>query len=213
MRSMEAAIPLVLAYGAGCISFALLVGRARGVDIRAHGSGNPGATNVGRVLGPGWGRLVLTLDLLKGLLPALLLPPVAFAVDPVGRTPLVAAAVLGHVFPATSGFRGGKGVATLVGGLLALDPVLALVSVAVHVVVKRGLGVVSMASIALAWSFPAAQGAVVALGWGAGRYTHGVVVMVALALLITVRHADNIRRMREGTEDRYDDGSEADGAS
>lgn len=197
-----------LAYACGCLSFALLAARLRGVDIRAHGSGNPGATNVGRVMGAGWGRAVLVLDILKGFAPAwLLTAPMdvpGWVSDAEGRALLVSAAVVGHVYPIWAGFRGGKGVATLVGGLLAFDWVLALVAVAVHVVVKKGLRFVSLASVALAWSFPAAQ--LVAAGLDLeGRRTDGVLVMVGLAVLVTVRHADNFRRLKAGTEDSIDE--------
>jgi glycerol-3-phosphate acyltransferase PlsY len=185
------------------------VARAHGVDIREQGSGNPGATNVSRVLGRGWGRLVLALDILKGYLPVLLLPAVpvpgapAWLVDGGGRTLLAAAVVLGHVFPATAGFRGGKGVATLIGGLLALDPLLALASVAVHLLVRKASGFVSVASVAMAWAFPALQLLLPALGLAAAGRRDGAGVMAALALLITLRHAPNFARIRSGTESRH----------
>ncbi len=211
-RPMSAPWSIALAYAIGCVSFASLAARVRGVDIRTVGSGNPGATNVGRALGRGWGRAVLLLDVAKGAVPvALLRAPAAdlgladapWVVDADGSVLLLAAAVLGHVYPATSGFRGGKGVATLIGGALALDWVLALVAVAVHVVLKKGLGYVSVASVALGWSLPAAQLVGRALGWE-GRVLDGTGVLAALALLITLRHRDNFRRIRAGTEDKYD---------
>ena len=107
---MNPYLAALLAYAIGCVSFAGIAARLRGVDIRAFGSGNPGATNVGRVLGRPWGVAVLVLDVLKGLLPVLLLTGPSLLVDPGGRSVILAAAVLGHVYPVTSGFRGGKGV-------------------------------------------------------------------------------------------------------
>ena len=203
------ALWLLVAYAIGCVSFASLVARAHGVDIREKGSGNPGATNVSRVVGRGWGRIVLVLDILKGLLPVLLLPAVpvpaapAWLVDSEGRALLAAAVVLGHVFPVTAGFRGGKGVATLIGGLLALDPLLAAAAVAVHFLVRRLTGFVSLASVALAWTFPALQLALPALGLLPPGRRDGAGVMAALALLITLRHAPNFARIRSGTESRH----------
>lgn len=210
---MRAALSLLLAYALGCISFAALAARWKGVDIRAHGSGNPGATNVGRVLGRRWGRAVLLLDIAKGALPVLFLtaPPAALGagalpgwlVDPAGRTLLAAAAVLGHVYPATSAFRGGKGVATFVGALLALDVLLALLAVLAHVAVRKGMGYVSLASVVLVWTFPLAQTVARLLPDHAGRFTDGAAVLALLALVVTVRHRDNFRRIRAGVEDRY----------
>jgi glycerol-3-phosphate acyltransferase PlsY len=181
---MGVLLPLALAYAAGCISFASLVARAHGVDIRSQGSGNPGATNVGRVLGQRWGRVVLALDMLKGFLPVVLLrvdPPFAaspWLVDPEGRSLILACAVAGHIAPITAGFRGGKGVATAVGGLAAFDWALTLVAAATHLLVRR----------------------VSATGW---RTTGGVAVTAALAALITLRHAANFGRIRAGTESRH----------
>jgi len=210
---MDPWLAVLVAYLVGSVSFAGLVARARGVDIRAHGSGNPGATNVGRVLGRPWGALVLLLDVLKGLVPALLLPGPAWTIgpgpdDPSGKVSIATAVVLGHCFPMTSGLRGGKGVATLLGAQYALDPLLALGATLVHLVVRKGLGYVALASVALAWTFPLAQWVI----WGASgalgdRFTGGPAAMLLLALLVTARHAGNFRRMRAGSEDRYDDPS------
>lgn len=206
MTPMEPWLAVLLAYAAGCVSFAVLVGRWRGVDVRAHGSGNPGATNVGRILGRGWGAAVLALDLLKGLLPVALLGtpwPAApgWFLDGAGRVPVLAAAVLGHVLPVTAGFRGGKGVATFVGGGLAFAPWPTLLAVAAHLVVKRAAGVVSLASLVLVWLVVA----LVALQpWWGGAPRDGAGTLAALALLITWRHKDNLRRMREGREHGYD---------
>lgn len=211
---MGAVASLFLAYAVGCISFAALAARWRGVDIRAHGSGNPGATNVARVLGRGWGRAVLLLDLAKGAVPVLLLaaPPPdlglgasvpGWLVDPAGKVLLAAAAVLGHVYPVSSGFRGGKGVATFVGALLVLDVLLALLAIALHAAVRKGVGYVSLASVVLVWTFPLAQLCARLLPDRGGRFADGVGVLALLALVVTLRHVDNFRRIRAGVEDRY----------
>jgi len=212
-------LSIALAYAVGCISFATVVARMRGVDIRALGSGNPGATNVGRVLGRSWGLLVLLLDVAKGFVPVWLLrAPLdgllgegslpTWVVDPEGRVLVLAAAVVGHVCPVTSRFRGGKGVATFIGGALALEPVLALLAAATHLIFKKVLGYVSLASIALVWALPLLQWGASAAGLD-GRFVQGPGVLAMLALLVTVRHRDNFRRIREGVEDRYDDRDDA----
>jgi len=211
---MGAVTALCIAYGLGCVSFAALAARLRGVDIRAAGSRNPGATNVRRVMGRGWGLAVLLLDIAKGLVPVLwlradvhslfpTLEPAGWIVDREGRVLVLAAAVLGHILPVTSLFHGGKGVATLLGGGLALDPVMALSGVAAHLVVRKLLGYVSVASIVLVWSMPLLQLAGRWLGWS-GRFLDGTAVLAAVALLVTIRHRDNFRRIRAGTEDKYD---------
>ena len=214
---MSAPWSIALAYAVGCISFASLAAHLRGVDIRSAGSGNPGATNVGRVLGRGWGIAVLGLDVAKGFVPVwLLAAPLSelglasdspLLVDPQGKVLILFFAVLGHVYPVSNGFRGGKGVATLLGGTLAFDPTLALIAVLLHLVLKRLLGFVSVASVALVWALPISQLVGRAVGW-TGHELDGTAVLAALALLITVRHLDNFRRIRAGTEDRYDESSD-----
>jgi acyl phosphate:glycerol-3-phosphate acyltransferase len=124
---MTEALQLLAAYLMGAIPFAYLAGRAlRGIDIRRHGSGNVGATNVMRVLGKGPGAAVLALDMGKGALAAAWLP--GLAAPPLEAWPAVLglAAVLGHSYTCFLGFKGGKGVATSAGVLLGLAPVATL---------------------------------------------------------------------------------------
>jgi glycerol-3-phosphate acyltransferase PlsY len=149
---------LVLAYLCGSVPFGLLIAASRGVDIRKVGSGNVGATNVGRVLGHKWGVLCLLLDVLKGLLPV---AAAGWAMRLLGRTTLppheawtwlgvAAAAVLGHVFPLWLKFRGGKGVATGLGAFLGFYPILtipALVAAALWLLFVSAFRYVSLASI------------------------------------------------------------------
>jgi glycerol-3-phosphate acyltransferase PlsY len=194
-------LQFVAAYAVGSISFAALVARTRGVDIRAHGSGNPGATNVGRVLGKRWGLAVLVLDILKGLLPVLFLRAWPGWVDD-GRAPIAAAAVLGHVFPFWAPWRGGKGVSTLIGAALGVAWPLALLSVLLHFLVRRVTGYVSLASVALVWALPALQLLARAAGLREHVNVRGTAVLAALALIITLRHAGNFARIRAGTEAR-----------
>lgn len=107
------------AYVLGSVSFAWIAGRIKGIDLRQHGSGNLGATNAGRVLGWHWFAMVFTLDLAKGLLPALLATTSGHEWLPIA---VAAASVLGHVFTCFHGFKGGKAVATSLGVLIGLAP-------------------------------------------------------------------------------------------
>ena len=212
---METLLPLLIAYAIGCVSFAALAGRIKGVDVRAHGSGNPGATNVGRLLGPVWGRAVLVLDILKGLLPVLLLSVPPSGLDSGGHGPIALAVVLGHVWPVTSGFRGGKGVATFIGAMLALEWRVALPVLLLHALLKRVTGYVSVASVALAWLFPVALAAGRLAGLHLGlpasqpdpraAWSDGLLYLGLLAVVVTLRHAQNFVRIRAGTEHRAGD--------
>lgn len=182
------------AYFLGSISFGLLAARRRGVDLRAVGSGNTGATNVARALGKKTGRVVLLLDLVKGLVPVL---AVSFLVRSSDREWSVAAvglsAVLGHILPIWHQFRGGKGAATGLGVLLAAMPIAGLLAVAAFWVGRRWSSYTSVGSIVA--SLVGALTACIFNGFGPiGGLGVGV------ALLVIVSHRDNIRRLRNGTE-------------
>ena len=125
--SLQVALLVPVAYLLGSVPFGLIVGKSRGVDPRSSGSGNIGATNVGRLLGRKFFALVFTLDLLKGLLPMLAAAYVLREVEPDRRTYVLwllvgVAAIAGHMFSVFLGFKGGKGVATSTGVLLGLWP-------------------------------------------------------------------------------------------
>ena len=181
---------VVGAYAIGTIPTAQLVGMRRGVDPTSAGSGNPGASNVYRLLGRRAGVAVLIVDLLKGVVPT----TIGLLVD--GRELAIAAgiaAVLGHVAPVTRGFRGGKGVATAGGVALVLWPVPSVVLVVVFVVAAKLSGAASVGSLAMAVGLPLG----VALS---GRPVGEVVAAAVLSGLVVVRHADNIRRLARGEE-------------
>jgi glycerol-3-phosphate acyltransferase PlsY len=167
-----------------------MVARSRGVDITTQGSGNPGASNVARVLGTRWGVLVFALDAVKGAVPAL--AGVVLDWRP-GAYVLLAAAVLGHMFPATRGFRGGKGVATMGGAMLVLHLVASLVLTAVWIAVRSTTGKASLASLVIAVGLPIA---VVVRG----SPTWELLAAIALCLLVMLRHVDNIKRLLGGSE-------------
>jgi glycerol-3-phosphate acyltransferase PlsY len=197
---MPAVVPGILAaYLCGAVPFGLLVARARGIDIRSVGSGNIGATNVFRCVGKGWGLLTFALDVLKGLLPVLLLP----RPDAAGAAaPLLyaGAAVAGHNWPVFLRFRGGKGVATSVGALLGIAPGAVGAGLGVWVAVMLLGRYVSLASICGA-------AAVAAFAWI--RHVPGTSIAVPTALTILAglaiwRHRANIQRLCRGEENRFE---------
>jgi len=202
---------VVAAYLIGAIPFGLLLGLARGVDVRQHGSGNIGATNVGRVLGRGWGKLCLALDILKGLLPTgaagLLLREGEPDVGLLLRWLAVGlAAVLGHVFPIYLRFRGGKGVATTIGVALGVYPyytVAMAVALGAYAAARLTSGVVSAGSLALAIVFPASLYVYLWLaGCSLAQHWPLQAVAVLLGAIIIVRHIANVRRLLRGEEMR-----------
>jgi glycerol-3-phosphate acyltransferase PlsY len=181
---------LPVAYLLGTFPSAVWVARAKGVDILAVGSGNPGASNVARTVGNWWGVLVFALDAAKGAIPAaagLLLDtrPGAYA--------LVAAAVLGHMFPATRRFRGGKGVATMGGATVVLHTIVFAVLLVIWLVVRKATGKASLGSIAIAIGLPVGVAVKGAPAWE-------LLALVGLALLVMLRHLDNIRRLLSRSE-------------
>lgn len=196
---MSPAVGLLIAYVAGSIPAAYLAGKARGVDLRQHGSGNLGATNVYRVLGPGIAGAVMTVDVLKGMLPVLLLPLATAAADP-GRWAIAygVAAIAGHVKPLfLLGRGGGKGVATAGGVFLALAPWATLASVVAWGAVVFATGYVSAASLSAAVVLPA----VIAVEFGLASLLF--VVSAVLAAFVFWTHRANIARLRRGEEHRF----------
>lgn len=185
----------VVGYFLGAISFAVIVAKSKGVDIFKEGSGNPGATNVKRVLGSKAGNTVFVLDALKGVVaagwPFWILNDIQLGV--VG----LLAAIIGHSFSVFLKFRGGKGVATTMGGLLALMPQVLLVGVLVWVVIFYSTKVVALASILFALSLPVS--ACLLHGTSDPRFTLAVV----LGLLIVLRHRSNISRLLSGIENSF----------
>ncbi|HEX9969801.1 MAG TPA: glycerol-3-phosphate acyltransferase, partial [Acidimicrobiales bacterium] len=147
------ALAAALAYAVGTFPTAELVGRAHGRDVSTEGSGNPGASNVYRLAGRRAGLAVFAGDFLKGLLAT----AGGYAVG--GRDLALAtgaAAVVGHCFPVTRRFKGGKGVATAAGFTMVIEPVLGLASIAVWVLIAKGVRKASVASLVIAVGIPAA---------------------------------------------------------
>jgi glycerol-3-phosphate acyltransferase PlsY len=181
---------VVPAYLLGTFPTAILVGRHEGRDPTQEGSGNPGASNTFRTMGRRAGAIVLVGDLAKGALAA------GMGLATGNRAVGVAcglAAVLGHVAPATRGFRGGKGVATGAGMALVLLPLPTLALAVVWLVAVRATGTASAGSLAVAVGFPVA--AVVA-----GRPPGEVLAFAAGGVLVVARHLGNLERLRHGQE-------------
>jgi acyl phosphate:glycerol-3-phosphate acyltransferase len=202
---IELLVKGALAYLLGSIVGSLVIGRFRGVDIRALGSGNAGATNALRTQGKRIAFWVLVIDLLKGwiathLIAPALLPGIAPAASPLHAwcvTVCGLAVILGHVYPLWFGFRGGKGVATLVGTVLGIHPWLLLPMVLTWLAAVMLFGFVGLASMLSAFAL------VVAIALSAGSPRAPLLSLgILVALLILFTHRANIARMRAGTESR-----------
>jgi glycerol-3-phosphate acyltransferase PlsY len=191
--AVRRALVVLAAYLVGSIPFSYLVARRRGVDVRASGSGNVGATNVMRTVGRGAGLVAFLLDFAKGLAASVL----GRLVSPDGPLPALcaAAAVLGHMYPVWLRFRGGKGVATGAGAFLPLAPVPTAAALATFAVVLAAARYVSLASIAATLVL-----ALVAFLLGAPAAV--AQSAAGVALLIVWRHRANLRRIARGTESR-----------
>ncbi len=198
-------VALALGYLAGSLPWGLWLGQwLKGVDVRTLGSRNLGATNVYRSLGPAIGVPVLLLDIAKGALPTWLVPTLALTQGFPGgaewcRLSVGLAAVLGHVFTMFAGFKGGKGVATTVGVLLALSPAAFGVFMAVFILTVASTRFISLGSILGSLAFTLTLGLLASPRFQGPTFGFGV----AIALLVILRHQDNIGRLLRGEERRF----------
>lgn len=192
---------LLIAFLIGSLPFAFWMGKLHGLDIRQHGSGNPGATNVFRVLGKGWGIFCLLLDALKGAAPVWLFAPAHSRAGEGWMWAIGLAAIMGHIFSPFLRFKGGKGVATSLGVLLAIEPVAMLVALVVGLGIIFTTGYVSLASMAGALLVPL----VLLLYHPEGWHHLSIAVTALLSIMIIWRHRANIARLRAGTEKRLFD--------
>ena len=183
-----------------------LIGKAQGVDVRQHGSGNIGATNVLRILGKKWGYLVFFLDSLKGFLAVRLAFEIAQAAPDITRPELVGivaafACILGHSFPVWLRFRGGKGVATSAGVLLGLMPIAVVSVFLIWFLLFRITRYVSLASIIAAASLPLFVALYLRL-----QILKGFSLLpfsILIAGVVIWRHRSNMGRLAQGTEERF----------
>jgi glycerol-3-phosphate acyltransferase PlsY len=190
----------IIGFLIGGIPTGILISRAiSGVDPRGVGSGSSGATNVSRVIGKKWAIVVLLLDALKGYLPVKLLAPVLAGNEGLILIEVVLAlsAVAGHIWTPYAKFRGGKGVATSAGVILALDASALIIALAIWLILFLVFRRVSVASLSAAFTVP------VAMTVMGGRPPLVVAAASVLALLLLFTHRDNIRRMMSGNEQRF----------
>lgn len=198
-------LAMIVAYLFGSIPSSVWWGRAfHGIDVREHGSRNAGATNTFRVLGWRAGLPVLLLDVAKGFIPVRLLPNFSGLEPDTGpwmwlRLALVMATVVGHLYPVFAGFKGGKGVATSLGGVLAVHPGAAAICVAVFTLVFLASRYVSLGSLSAALSFPLAM---LLLYHEVSPVKIGFAIV--LCLLVFYTHRENIGRLWRGQENRMD---------
>ncbi len=200
---MNELLLIILAYLIGSIPTSLIVSRTQfNIDIRDYGSGNAGATNTFRVLGSRWGTFVMVMDMLKGLIAvklALLLP--YYIDNEFERTNfqigLGLAAVLGHIFPIWAEFRGGKGVATLFGLIIAISPWTALSCIGVFLLVLYLTRFVSLSSILASLAFPI----FILVVFNVDNIAYRIFA-IAVALLVILTHQKNIGRLLSGSESK-----------
>lgn len=196
---MHPLVPLGLSYLIGSIPAAYLAGRACGIDLRDHGSGNLGATNVFRVLGPAIGVAVMLFDMAKGAFPVLLFPQWITTAQPeLWAIAFGFASILGHFRPVFLLWRGGgKGVATAGGVFLGLAPIAMLVATATWALVVAASRYVSLASLS------ATVALVVAVVVMHGVHSPVFLMSVVIAIFVFWTHRANIVRLRRGEEHRF----------
>ena len=188
MNVVNLVLGLVGGYLLGTLPSAILVARAKGIDITTFGSGNPGASNVARAIGWRYGIIVFALDAAKGAVPALVM---------IGHRPSAylcgAAAIVGHIFPVTRQFKGGKGIATGGGVLLVLHPLIMVIAATTWVAIMKLTKKASLASIVIV-------PLVIALIALTGKPGWELIAFIGLGALIEIRHLSNIKRLLTGSE-------------
>ena len=206
MMPLESIAVGLIGYLLGSIPFGVIVAKRAGVDIYSVGSGNPGATNVLREIGKPAGYLVFFLDFLKGILATtwFLVPIFSFSGDATLGLWGLPAAVLGHTCPLFAQFRGGKGVATAMGGLLGVMPGCLLIGLVSWGVIFFSTRYVAIASIGFGLSLPVC--AFVSYWSIEDPAAEGAKLFLALVVMAWIiwRHRSNLVRLREGTENRFE---------
>ena len=205
MRVPLAALLAVVSYLVGAIPFAVILAKRRGVDIRSEGSGNPGASNVARILGRPYGYLTFILDAAKGVIPIVASGLVWERLGWDGGRTVMAlcggGAIAGHIWPVYLRFRGGKGVATSIGVVGMLSWHVMAIGIGVWLFGAYVLRYVYMGSALFALSLPVSflllRGEA---AWGEDRAV--TALLAAIAVVVAARHRSNFRRMREGREPR-----------
>ena len=198
-------LEILVAYLLGSVSSAVWIGKLLyGIDVRQHGSGNAGATNVIRVLGYKAGIPVLLVDVFKGWLAVQIaiwipVPGLSSEIMIYVRIGMALAAVMGHVFPVYSGFKGGKGVGTVAGAGISLFPLAILLVLLVFILVLATTHYVSLASIIASLAFPFVVFFIVGI-----RHPGLIGLSLMVAVFIPATHRKNIRRLLKGEERKFD---------
>ncbi len=195
----------VLSYLAGSVPFGFLIAKRYGIDIRKVGSGNIGATNVTRSVGKGAGKLCFFLDFLKGAVPVLA-AQWALPEEPAMAMAAAVCTLLGHMFPVFLHFKGGKGVATAAGCIIAMAPYPLIAAFTLWAVVFYASRYVSLASIVAAVTVPVFAILFRILGCGSATANSNLTLgfLVLIAVLAVYRHRSNIKRLLNGTESRFE---------
>ncbi len=196
-------VVILVGYFAGAIPFSYIAGKVfAGIDLREHGSGNLGASNSFRYLGPRVAIVVLAGDVAKGFLPAYFAPELSLNSDIPGHWLMLVAgffAVIGHMFSVFVGFRGGKGIATTAGAFMALAPLALAWTVAIWALVLWPTRIVSVASMAAAIALPVVVFVTDYLGFASYHWSL-IAFAVAIAIVVMVKHRSNIQRLMAGQE-------------
>jgi len=198
---MTIVILAIVSYLFGAVPFGVLVAKSRGIDIRTQGSGNIGATNVFRVLGKGWGIFTFVLDALKGFIPAFVFPMFG-NLDGEWGVLFGLLSIIGHSFPVYLKFKGGKGVATSAGMLLGVAPLAVGAGLLVWIICLLIWRYVSLASIA-------AAATIAAVVWVIDMGLIINIALTALGAMVIWLHRANIKRLLNGTENRFGKKKEA----
>lgn len=188
MNILIAILAVTAAYFIGTLPSAIIIARSKGIDITSFGSGNPGASNVARALGWKYGGLVFVFDAAKGAIPVAAMlsdRPIAYLCG--------AAAIVGHIFPVTRSFKGGKGIATGGGVLLPLHPPVMIGALITWVLIAKVGKKASLASIVVV---PLVMVALAVIGTPAWE----IFAFIGIGILIEIRHLSNIKRLITGTE-------------
>jgi glycerol-3-phosphate acyltransferase PlsY len=200
---MTEIILIILAYLIGSIPTAVWISKSVfGIDIREYGSGNSGATNTFRILGSKWGSIVMLVDVTKGIIATSLYIFIPYYLtNELARTNFMIAlgmlAILGHIFPIWANFRGGKGVATLLGMALAIQPMVALICLGVFLITLLSTRFVSLSSMLAGVAFM-----VLILFIFNERETVYRLFAIIVALMVVITHQKNIGRLLKGTENK-----------
>jgi glycerol-3-phosphate acyltransferase PlsY len=203
LNNLLEAVFILLAYLLGSIPTSVWIGKAFfKIDVREFGSGNAGATNTIRVLGKKAGIPVLIVDILKGVAAVMLAYQSDFATN---STPFInyqialgVAAVMGHIFPVMAGFRGGKGVATLLGVCIAIVPQIACIAIVVFLVVLVTTQYVSLSSMSAGLSFP-----IIVLTLFPGKPVSIIAFSIVVAILLIITHKKNIQKLLKKQESKF----------